>query len=310
MGRAVQYREPGVPSVLVVREVPDEEPRPGTVRIRTKAVSLNPFDAKVRSGLIGPAPVGEWRDVATDFAGVVDAVGEGASYADGSAVTLGHPVFGANETGVLRETFVCGADRLARKPASVPWEVAATIARPAVTARAALEELSIGSGDVVLVSAAAGAVGTIYSQLALQRGARVIGTASPRNHPRLARLGVTPVEYGPGLAERVRAAAGGDVTAVQDCHGGETIDAALELGVPVDRICTIVDYRAKAERGIRMPTRYEHTPARLEEFAGLVADGRLEITVVPPLPLERARKAFELLESGHAAGNVVIRTDR
>lgn len=310
MSRAVQYRDAGGPSVLVMRHVPDDPPHPGAVRIRTKTVSLNPFDTKVRSGLIGAPPDGEWRDVATDFAGVVDAIGDEARYADGTSVKPGDAVFGANDTGVLRETFVCAGDRLARKPPSVSWEVAATLARPGVTARAALDELKIDSGDVVLVSAAAGAVGSIYSQLALRRGAKVIGTASPRNHPRLTALGVTPIAYGPGLAERVRTVAPSGVTAVQDCRGGETIEAAFELDVPADRICTIVDYRAKAERGVRMPSRYQHTPAHLEEIAQSVADGRLKVAVAPPFPLDRAREAFELLDSAHAGGNVVVWTDR
>lgn len=310
MGRAVQYRESGDASVLVLRDVPDTEPGPGAVRVRTRAVGLNPFDAKVRAGFIGPPPSGEWRDVASDFSGVVDAVGSGAQYQDGSAVQVGDAVFGAHDAGALRESFVLPADELARKPAGLSWEVAASLARPAVAARAALDELAIGEDDVVLLSAASGAVGTLYSQMAIQRGATVIGTASPAHHERLRSRGVTAITYGPGLVERVREAAPDGITAVQDCRGGETIDAAFELGLSADRICTIVDYAAKAQRGVRMPMGYQRTQARLEEIAAQIAEGKVGVEIVDPFPLEDARAAFELMESGHPGGNVVVRTDR
>ncbi|GGH47250.1 hypothetical protein [Microbacterium album] len=149
--------------------------------------------------------------------------------------------------------------------------------RPAVAARAALDELTIGAGDIVLVSAASGAVGSLYSQLALSSGASVIGRASALHDPHLTSLGIVPIEYGAGLIDRVRQSAPLGLTAVQDCHGGETIAVALELGVQAERICTITGYAAKANFDVRMPTDYRCTQQRLEEFAALAASEGLQI---------------------------------
>lgn len=300
MARVVQFDEFGGPEVLHVREREDPLPAPGEVRVHMRAVGLNPFDAKARSGripFIRPTfPLG----LGSDFAGVVDAVGSGAPFA------VGDEVAGWSDSGALADRIVVPAGNLAIKPAAVSWEVAASLSAPAQTAHHCLETLSIGAGDTVLLSAAAGAVGMIYAQRAIARGAVVIGTASATNAARLRSISVIPTTYGPGLADRVRLLAPGGITAAQDNAGRETIDAALELGLPPARICSIVDHGAVAELGLASPGRYVRSSAVVAEFLALIAQGDLRLDIEAVFPLPRVREAFETLESPHRSGKVVI----
>jgi NADPH:quinone reductase-like Zn-dependent oxidoreductase len=142
--------------------------------------------------------------------------------------------------------------------------------------------------------------------LAIARGARVIGTASPRNHDLLTSIGVIPTTYGPGLADRVRALAPDGITAAQDNSGRETIDAALALGLAPNRICTIVDYAAIDELGVVGPGAYSRSAEVLEQYANVVVDAALAVPIQQVFPLDQVREAFELLEGRHLSGKVVV----
>jgi NADPH:quinone reductase-like Zn-dependent oxidoreductase len=244
--------------------------------------------------------------VCLDFAGVVEEVGDGASYADGSPVAVGDEVFGWADGGTAREQLLVPASNLTLKPANVSWEVAGSITTIVQTAHFSLEALDIGAADTVLVSAAAGSVGFVYSQLAIARGARVIGTSSEANFARLASIGVTPTAYGPGLVDRVRALAPQAITAVQDNFGRETIDAGFELGLAAGRICTIVDHAAVVELGLASPGRYVKSAALNATYVSMIADGTLTIPVQAVYPLSSIREAFEILEQRHVSGKIVV----
>jgi len=155
------------------------------------------------------------------------------------------------------------------------------------------------------VSAAGGGVGVLVAQLALRAGATVIGTAGERNHAFLRGLGVIPVTYGPGLADRVRAAAAGKpITVVFDHHGDETIEAGLELGVPAARINTIAaDAAAHGVQGVgRGPVNRQ----TLETLAGLVVAGELRVPIDSVFPLADVVAAYDRLDGGHVLGKVVV----
>ncbi|WP_156160875.1 NADP-dependent oxidoreductase [Demequina maris] len=304
MQRAVLYDRPGGPDVLRVAEVPVPEPGPTDVIVEVRAVGINPYDAKARSGLI-PLDTPFPRALGGDFAGVVSAAGADARYWDGAPVAPGDEVLGWG-AGTLRERLAVPSSHLARKPAAVPFEVAGSLSTPGQTANAAMGVLEPGEGDVVLVSAAAGAVGFLFCQLALAAGAVVVGTAGPGNHARLRDIGVITVEYGPGLVDRVRAAAPTGITAVQDNFGREAIDAGLALGVAPDRICAIADRAAVAELGLRSPGRYERRADVLDRLVRMVADGTLALPVQAVVPLDRVAEAFRLLETRHLHGKVVV----
>lgn len=306
MPLAVRYESFGSPDVLDLVEVPEVHPETAQVRIAVRAVGLNPFDFKMRWGRIPLKTVVFPRGIGLDFAGVVDELGEGASYADGSPVAVGDEVFGWADGGTAREQLVVAALNLTRKPASVSWEVAGSLTTIVQTAHFSLEALAIGASDTVLVSAAAGSVGFVYSQLAIARRARVIGTSSEANFARLEAIGVTPTAYGPGLADRVRDLAPNGITAVQDNFGRETIDAGFELGLPAGRICSIVDHAAVAELGLASPGRYVKSAELNAKYVGMIADGTLSIPVQAVYPLAGIREAFEILEERHVSGKIVV----
>lgn len=304
--RAVLYDRVGDPSVLRIAVIEEAHPGPGEVRVAVKVAGLNPIDMKLRSGRY-PVTDGEFpKGTGQDFAGVVDEVGEGARYEDGTPALVGHEVLGWTERQeAAREQLVVPARHLARKPEALPWDVAGALQTAALTAQACLGLLDIGSGDVVLVSAAAGGVGSVYAQLAIEYGAIAIGTASSANLPYLRSLGIIAVPYGPGLVDRVQAVLPGPLTAVQDNHGREAVDAGLSLGLPPDRIVTIADHAATAELGLASPGRYARSASTLSRIAELAAVGRLSLPV-RLYPLSEAAAAYRHLEIGHGRGRIAL----
>jgi NADPH:quinone reductase-like Zn-dependent oxidoreductase len=302
MSRAVRYDEVGGPEVLYVTEVTDPEPRDGQVVVDVEAVGLNFWDAKARSGIV-PLKSAFPRGLGGDFAGVVSRDGLGAQYFDGSYVQAGDEVLGWGVS-TLRDRLAVSSTNLARKPEGLPWGVAASLATPGLTAVACARAVPIGPDDTVLVGAASGGVGFLYGQIAHRMGARVIGTASPANHDRLRAVGIEPVEYGDGLADRVRAL--GTVTAVMDAQGRATVEVALALGVDPDRICTIADYPGASEFGLVTPGG-DRSADVLQELADHVAAGDLSLPVQEEFALDDLHDAFRLLESRHLSGKIVVR---
>lgn len=235
--RAARFAAFGGPEVLAIEDIPMPEPTTGEVRVRVKAAAIQPFDRRARSGDI-PLPPGIELPVTTgnEFSGVIDALGEGVS-----GMAIGESVVGRRTFGCVAEYLVVTANDIAIKPANLTFAEAATLGGTAQTADAAIETLDVGPGDVLLIHGAAGGVGTFATQLALLRGATVIGTASAANQDHLRGLGAVPLVYGPDLAEHILQAAPRGVTAVLDCAGGPALDLSLALGVPLARISSVGD---------------------------------------------------------------------
>lgn len=283
---AVAFSEYGDPSVLRLVDLPECHPGPEQVRVRLRAAGVQPFDCAFRRGdLRGFLPATFPQVLGNDFAGVVDEVGAGVS-----AVQAGDEVLGFCTLNAHAELIVVDAADVVHRPAMLPWPVAGGLSASGQTALNALRDLAVRAGDTLLVHAAAGGVGTVAVQLARAWGATVIGTASPRNHPYLTSLGITPVAYGAGLVDRVRALAPHGVDVVLDCVGGDAVAASLQLGVDRARIGTIADYGAVAEHGVRRPGG-ERTAANLSELVDLLQGGHLELPVQAAIPLARAAEA-------------------
>ncbi|GHF18976.1 NADP-dependent oxidoreductase [Pseudolysinimonas yzui] len=302
MSHAALYHRTGTPDVLVVEDVGDIEPGAGEVAVRVRAAGLNPVDAKLRSGFI-PSDAPFPRRIGSDLAGTVEAVGPGAAYADGTPIAVGDEVFG-RAAGSIAERVVALASELARRPERLAGEVAGGLNVAGLTAVSCLATAPIGPGDTVLVGGATGAVGLLVCQLARAEGATVFGTAAPRNHDFLRAIGVQPVAYGAGLAERV--APLGRVTAVIDCHGREALDAGVALGVPVDRMVAIAAYAALDELGVLNVERAARTTANLAKLGEAIADGRLVFPVAATFTLDEVAAAFRALESSHQPGKIVL----
>jgi NADPH:quinone reductase-like Zn-dependent oxidoreductase len=216
---------------------------------------------------------------------------------------VGDEVLGWTVTGAYAEHAL--AVDFGPKPADLDWDLAAALPVAVETSVRVLGALGVGEGDTLLLHGAAGVAGAVGVQLAVTRGATVIGTASPGNHDYLRSLGAIPVAYGAGLADRVREAAPQGIDAVYDAAGAGNLEVSIDLRGGTDRIITIADPKA-AELGVTFsgPAPFG---SRLGEYARLAADGKLTVRIAQSLPLEDAAKAQELSASGHAAGKLVLR---
>jgi NADPH:quinone reductase-like Zn-dependent oxidoreductase len=304
MPKAVRYDDYGGIDVLQVVDVDRPVPGPGEVLVRVKAAGINPGEAKIRDGLLAEMwpstfPSGQ----GSDLAGVVAELGQGVT-----GFAVGDEVIGWTDNRASQAEFVVvEAAHLAPKPAGVSWEAAGGLFVVGATAYAAVRAVAAGPGDVVVVSGAAGGVGSIAVQLAARAGATVIGLASPANHEWLASHGVTGVAYGDGVADRILAAAGGRVDAFIDTVGGDYVELALSLGVQPDRIDTIANFPAKEKYGVKTDGNAAGSSADvLAELAGLIDKGQLEIPVAGVYPLTEVRAAYTELEKGHTHGKIVL----
>lgn len=302
--KAMIFDRYGGPEVLHEAEVPMPAAGPGQVRVRVKAVGFNPLDAKIRSGVMQAIrPMTLPALLGMEMAGIVDQVGEGVT-----GLAVGDDVLGPSDSGAYAQYALAGT--LARKPAAMSWETAAALPVAGGTAQRVLDLLKVSAGETLLIHGAAGAVGTVAVQLAVRRGATVIGTASPANLDYLRDLGAIPLEYGDGLVERVRALAPRGIDAVFDVAGKGALPASIELRGGTSRIITIADMGAQA-LGIPFSAGSPEmrSAAALANLARLVVDGTLRLTVSATYPLEQAAEAHRLTEAGHARGKIVLLVD-
>ncbi|MBM9503759.1 NADP-dependent oxidoreductase [Actinacidiphila acididurans] len=305
MTKSIAFSEYGSVDVLQLQDTPPPEPGPGQVRIAVRASGVNSLDTKIRSGVMRQAfPVTLPHIPGTEAAGVIDALGEGVT-----GLTTGEPVFGPTLTGSYAQQALLSAELATIIPDPLGFEQAAALTVAAETSYRTLELLALRPGETLLIHAAAGGVGSIGGQIAIARGITVIGTASEANHDYLRSLGVIPVTYGDGLAERVRAVAPGGIDAVLDASGRGVVGVSVELTGDPDRVVTIADNAGAAEYGVRFsgaaPGATRHVPA-LEEALALFAAGKLKITIQRAYPLEQAAQAQREIEAGHVTGKIVL----
>lgn len=304
MPRAVKFDHYGGLEVLEVVDVPRPTPGPGQVLVRVKAAGINPGEISIRKGVFAerwPAkfPSGQ----GSDFAGVVDETGRGvAKFAKGDEV-IGF----TDERASQAEYVVVDAGNLVPRPANVSWEQAGGLFVAGTTAFAAVRAVNLKAGDTVVVSGAAGGVGAIAVQLARNAGAKVIGLAGEANQQWLRDHGVIPVLYGDGVEDRIRSASGGKVDAFIDTFGGGYVELAIKLGVPPDRINTIIDFAAAEKYHVKAEGSQAAANAEvLGQLAGLIAAGRLEIPIAKVFPLSKVREAYQELEQRHTRGKIVL----
>ncbi|MET7418237.1 NADP-dependent oxidoreductase [Dactylosporangium sp. NPDC005555] len=315
--KALRYSEYGPPSVLHIVDVPEPQPGPGQIRIRVRAVGINPFDWKVRSGAFGDTtptrlPVIPHGDVS----GVVDAVGpalpadapdaagSSAVPGGGAGVRVGDEVFGLAAGGGAAAFAVLKL--WVAKPPGMSFEEAAGLPGVVEAAGRGLALLGLEKGQTIVVNGAAGGVGIAATQLAVARGATVIGTASERNHDFLRSIGAVPVTYGEGLADRVRAVAPQGVDVALDAAGhGAVAELVALTGVPSD-VVSLADFDAP-KLGARVTDGSEGRAWQtLDEAADLYRQGRFTMPVERVFPLSEAAAAHDLSQSGHVRGKVIL----
>jgi NADPH:quinone reductase-like Zn-dependent oxidoreductase len=298
MMKAVCYRQFGGPEVLKIVDLPDPHAGSGQIRVAVRAVGVNPTDWKLRKGLMGgELPQTTGREVA----GVVDQVGAGVT-----GVAVGDGVFGFSPDGAGAAELALLSD-YAPIPPSLGFTEAAALPVALETATRALDALGVGAGSTLVVNGAAGGVGSAAVQLALARGARVIGTASPANHEYLRSLGAEPVAYGEGLLQRVRGLAPDGVDLALDVAGSGVLPELIELAGGPEHVVTITDFAGAQKHGVRFSRgdtgRAVHA---LAEIGELIEAGRFSLPVTQTFPLAEIAEAHRVSEAGHVRGKLVL----
>jgi NADPH:quinone reductase-like Zn-dependent oxidoreductase len=296
--QAVQVNQYGGPEVLELAESPDPHAGPGQVRVVVHAASVNPLDYKIRSGATaGDGPTSFPVLLGFDAAGVVDEVGEGVT-----DVRLGDAVFGLGSSTYAERAVL---QHYVTKPDFLDWAEATALAVGGETAIRTLDLLGVSAGHTVLVDGATGGVGSLAVQIAVARGARVIGTASERNHDYLTDLGATPVRYGEGLVDRVRSVAPDGVDAVFDVVGATPVTELTSLVSTPSQVVSIANFSAPAA-GARVTSGEEGDKvAALQTLVELAGQGKLKVEV-RTFPLGDVAAAHELIQQGHVRGKLVL----
>lgn len=296
--KAVRFAEYGGPEVLQMQNVEEPHAGPGQVRITVRAAGVNGIDWKIRAGIMAAQyplslPAGTGRDAA----GVVDEVGEGVT-----DVAVGDAVFGSGSA-TLAELAVLTA--WAQKPATLSFEEAAGFPVAVETALRILDLVGVQAGQTLVVSGAAGGVGSAVVQFAVQRGITVVGTASERNQAYLRELGALATTYGDGWVERVRALAPAGVDAALDIAGAGVLPDLVELTGDPAKVVSIADFTA-AQYGVQVSTGVGDMSAALNHVAGLVEQGTFTLALDRQFPLTDAAQAQALSAEGHARGRIVV----
>lgn len=305
--RAIAFQEYGDSSRLDLMDLPDPKVGPDTVLIRVKAAGVNPVDWRAREGHLDGAfdvyfpVVPGW-----DAAGVVEQVGPSVTEFDAGDEVIGYLRRDGIRRGTYAELTPAPIRAVAAKPAAASWAEAGGLPLTGLTALQALTAGRVGTGDTVLIHAAAGGVGHLAIQIARALGAsRVLGTASPSSHEFVAALGAEPVSYGADLVTDVKRHAPDGVDAAFDFVGGETVDLSWALVGDPSRVVSIANAAGvKAGGG-----RYVFVRPDADDLAQLSQwydQGRLRVHLHRTFPLAEAAAAPDLVREGHVHGKVVL----
>lgn len=264
------------------------------------AAGISATDPKLRQGVLNfgaELPQTTGRDVA----GVVDEIGEGVT-----DVAVGDRVFGASDDGAGAAELALLTHR-APIPTSLGFVDAAGLPVALETATRALDQLKVAAGSTLLVNGAAGGIGSTVVQLAVARGARVIGTASTANHNYLRLLGAEPTTYGEGMAERVRALAPDGVDVALDVAGSGVLPELIDLAGGPQNVVTLADFAGSKEHGVLFSNGFQgHAFHALAEVGTLIDAGRFWLPVERTYPLTDIAEAHRVSENGHVRGRLVL----
>ncbi|MGW0878827.1 NADP-dependent oxidoreductase [Streptomyces sp. NPDC002671] len=307
--RAINYSRYGGPEVLDYGEVRDPKVGPDQVLVKVRAAGVNPVDWKCREGYLDPFLDAVFPVIpGWDVSGVVVQPGLAVTeFAVGDEV-IGYVREDFLSRGTFAEYVAAPLRTLARKPRNLSFEEAAGLPLAGLTAYQVLvKALEVRRGETVLVHAAAGGVGSLAVQIAAHLGARVIGTASERNHDFVRQLGGEPVTYGEGLADGVRGLAPGGVDAVFDTVGGEALRVSAELLAPEGRMASVADPDVVGYGGHYCFVRPDAEDLR--HLSELAEQGVVSVHVQETFPLDRTADAHRVSQEGRTRGKIVVTVD-
>ncbi|MBC9714875.1 NADP-dependent oxidoreductase [Streptomyces sp. TRM66268-LWL] len=298
--RAAVVRSPQGPDSIEMADLPLVEPGPGEVRVRIAAATVNPVDLGVAGGVfhrLGLVHQPEHVGLGWDFAGTISAAGPGAE------LTVGTRVAGLvdgfdRDFGPYAEELVLPAGNLAVVPDGLDLTAAATVPLNALAAAQLLDLLgdAPGEGRRLLVTGAAGAVGSYVAALAPARGWEVTGLARVEDETFVRGLGAEfTAQATPGWD------AVADAAALQNKALALVRDGGAFVGVQPSA-------RPAAERGIRVDVVVAHPDGtRLSGLLADVASGRLPARVHAVFPLEQAGDAHRAMAKGGVRGRIVLK---
>ncbi|BBJ38019.1 oxidoreductase [Streptomyces antimycoticus] len=299
------YRRYGGPEVLEHTELPVPKTHVDSVLVRVKAAALNPADLAMQAGALDRAVETYFPVIpGWDIAGVVERPGPATPEFSAGDEVIGYVRGDVQRAhGGLAELVAADVRTLVRKPGTMTFTQASGPPLAGLTAyQAVVHTLGVQQGDTLLVLGAAGGVGSLAVQIARSRGARVIGTVSPRDHGYLRTLGAEPATYGHGAAGHVRELAPDGVDAVLDTVGGALLAATAHAAAPGARMASIADIGAP---GVT-PVFCRMDRADLTALAELAETGELHVRIGATYPLERAADAQRALATGGTPGKIVI----
>lgn len=305
--KVIRFHAYGGPEVLQYEDVETPLVNSDEILVRVRSAGVSPFDVKVRQGLYkdfyGPLP----HILGWDLSGDVVAVGTNVS-----SVKEGDAVFGYVDGHRMGEAYaeyaVLKKDEAARKSSHVSYHEAAAVAMNGLTAWQALFDTAhLTEGQRVLIHAAAGGIGHLAVQFAKWKGAYVIGTASAKNRQFVLSLGADEcIDYVTTPFE----SAVQDVDLVLDTIGGDTLRRSFSVVKKTGVIVTVVDFE-----GIKEAARYgvngltvfvKPNTKQLSEIGHLLEQGKLKVQIGKVFPLQEARKAHVLCETGHGSGKIIL----
>lgn len=299
--KAVQFHEFGGPEVLQIIDLPDPHPGQGQVRIKVHAVGISASDPKIRSGALSfgaPLPQGTGRDVA----GVVDELGDGVT-----DVQVGDRVFGISDDGYGAADHALLTFR-AVVPESLGYVDAAGLPVALETATRGIDQLHVTEGTTLFINGASGGIGSTAVQLAVARGARVIGAASAANQNYLALLGAEPVVYGDGMADRVRAIAPNGVDVALDIAGNGILPELISLTGAADKVITLADFDGSKEHGVHFSSGFADGNGfhALRTIGELIEAGKFWLPVDKTFAFEDIAEAHRISEAGRVRGRLAV----
>lgn len=334
---AVVVPRRGGPEVLELqtRDLPD--PGPGEVRVRVEAAGVSAYDTMLR-GHRFPGFPGVPYTPGEDVVGIVDALGPGVSNLR-PGQRVGGWTFG--DAGGYAEHLCRQAADLVPVPDGIDPAVAVALIVNYLTAWLALHRaVKVEPGERLLVQGAGGGLGSALLQLAREAGLDCYGCDAASKHERIRADGATPVDYRrPGFVKHIRELSGGGVDAVIDVVGGpgQLLRSYRSLRRGGRLLMLGMAGSSRFGTGIILPSLVvlgglaiwpdgrriasgpgmENYPrahpdwyrATLAEFFRLALEGRLQPHLAERIQLSRASEAHRLLESGRAAGKVILTTE-
>jgi NADPH:quinone reductase-like Zn-dependent oxidoreductase len=288
-----------------LQERPEPTPIAGQAVVKVVAAGVGPWDVAMISGAFGQPALPYIPGF--EVAGVVEAVGDGGDVRPGERVWASLGMAG----GGFAEYALANVDSLGRMPDRVSFEEAAGLVVGGGTAwDGLLVRGQLQAGESVLITAAAGGVGSAAVQVSAAVGARPFGVASPRNHDYLRGLGASEVfdYHADDWVQQLLALIPGGVDVLFDAAGGHTRDQAVDAVRDGGRAIFLVGAPDQLGRGVAGEALdADVNRQRLDAIGRLVDEGKLRPQIEAVLPFEQVREALERVGGRHTRGKVVLR---